>query len=142
MAFYIMGKSWINMLIFLSLAVIEIGLDLALIPRYGLWGALVPVSFVLVLAVISFHLVMRKVRPEIGTPFGFIIRCTLAAIPTCLLSILTWRWSSSTAVALMAPVGFALLIAGFRFMKIIGAEEKDLIRRLPIPARERLLSIF
>jgi O-antigen/teichoic acid export membrane protein len=142
MAFYIMGKSWINMLIFLSLAVIEISLDIALIPRYGLWGAFVPVSFVLVLAVILFHLVMKRVRPEIETPFGFIARCTLAAIPTCCISILTSRWSSPVAVALMLPVGFALLIAGFRFMKIIGAEEKDLIRRLPIPARERLLSMF
>ena len=130
------------MLIFLSLAVIEIGLDLALIPRYGLWGALVPVSFVLALAVISFHLVMRKVRPEIGAPFGFIVRCTLAAVPTGLLSILTMRWSSPAAVALLAPVGCVLLIVGFRFMRIIGAEEKDLIRRLPIPARERLLSLF
>jgi O-antigen/teichoic acid export membrane protein len=142
MAFYIMGKSWINMLIFLSLAVIEIGLDIALIPRYGLWGALVPVGLVLALAVILFHLVMRKVRPEIKTPFGFIARCTIAAVPTCLLSILTSRWSSPAAVALMAPVGFVLLIAGFRLMKIIGDEEKDLIRRLPIPARERLLSLF
>ena len=64
MAFFVMGKSWINMLIFMSLAVIEIGLDCALIPRYGMWGAMVPVSIVLVLAVVLFHLVMRRVRPR------------------------------------------------------------------------------
>jgi hypothetical protein len=42
----------------------------------------------------------------------------------------------------MIPVGIALLIGGFRIMKVIGPEEKELIRKLPIPGRERLLGIF
>jgi len=142
MAFFVMGKSWINMLIFLSVAVIEVGLDLALIPRYGIWGAMVPVSFALVLAVVFFHMVMRRVRRDVRMPAGFIVRCTLAGVPTCLLSILSSRWSSPSAVALMIPAGIVLLVLGFRALKVIGTEEKELIMRLPIPAKERLLSMF
>ncbi len=123
-AFYATGKSLINMLIFLSLALIEIGLDLALIPRYGIWGA------------------MERVRRDVAVPAGFIVRCTLAGIPACLLSIVSSRWSSPAAVALMIPAGIVLLILGFRAMKVVGADEKELIMRLPIPAKERLMSMF
>jgi O-antigen/teichoic acid export membrane protein len=142
MALYVMGKSWVNMLVFLSLAVIEVSLDLALIPRYGLWGAMVPVSIVLLLAVAFFHSAMRKLRPDIRMPLGFIIRCSAAAVPTCLLSMLSSRWTSPAALALLIPAGIVLLVVGFRVMKVIGDEERDLIRRLPIPAKERLLSIL
>jgi O-antigen/teichoic acid export membrane protein len=142
MAFYVMGKSWVNMLIFMTLAVLEIGLDLVLIPPYGMWGAILSVSIVLLMGVVLFHAVMRKVRPDVKTPAGFIVRCSLAAVPTCLLSLIVSRWSSPAVVALMIPVGIGLLVAGFRVMKVIGPEEKELIRKLPIPARERLLAMF
>jgi O-antigen/teichoic acid export membrane protein len=142
MAFYVMGKSWVNMLIFMSLAVIEVGLDLVLIPPYGMWGAILSVSIVLLLGVVLFHSVMRRVRPDVRTPVGFIVRCSLAAVPTCLLSVIVSRWSSPAVVAFMIPIGIGLLIAGFRVMKVIGPEEKELIRKLPVPARERLLALF
>jgi O-antigen/teichoic acid export membrane protein len=142
MAFYVMGKSWVNMLIFFSLAIIEVGLDLALIPTYGMWGALVSVSFVLLMAVVMFHLAMRRVRPDLKTPGGFIIRCSLAAVPTAALSFVTSRWSSPAILAATIPAGIVLLVLGFRFMRVIGPEEKELIRKLPIPGRERLLAMF
>jgi O-antigen/teichoic acid export membrane protein len=142
MAFYVMGKSWVNMLIFMSLAIIEVGLDLILIPAYGMWGGIASVSIVLLVGVVLFHAAMRKVRPDVKTPAGFIVRCSLAAVPTCLLSLIVSRWSSPAVVALMIPVGIGLLVAGFRVMKVIGPGEKELIRKLPIPARERLLAIF
>jgi O-antigen/teichoic acid export membrane protein len=142
MGFYVMGKSWINMLIFMMLAIIEIGLDLALIPKYGMWGGMASVALVLFLGVVFFHSAMRRVRPDVKTPVGFIARCSIAAAPTCLLSAVVSRWSSPAVIALMIPVGIALLIGGFRVMRVIGPEEKELIRKLPIPARERLLGIF
>jgi O-antigen/teichoic acid export membrane protein len=142
MAFYVMGKSWVNMLIFMSLAIIEIALDFALIPAYGMWGAIGSVSIVLLLGVMAFHSVMRRVRPDVRMPAGFIARCSLAAVPTCLLSLVVSRWSSPAVLSLAIPVGIGLLVAGFRILKVIGPEEKELIRKLPIPARERLLAIF
>ncbi|MGD1047837.1 MAG: oligosaccharide flippase family protein [Candidatus Krumholzibacteriaceae bacterium] len=142
MAFYVMGKSWVNMLIFMVIAVIEISLDLMLIPRYGLWGGMTGVSIALLATVVVFQVVMRRLHPDIKTPIDFLMRCTAAAVPTCLLSILAMRWHSIAALSLMIPAGLALLVVGFRLMKVIGAEEKEMIMRLPIPAKERLLSLF
>ncbi|MDD4857046.1 MAG: oligosaccharide flippase family protein [Candidatus Krumholzibacteria bacterium] len=142
MALYVMGKSWVNMLIFLSLAIVEVGLDLALIPRYGLWGAMVPVSVVLMLAVILFNSAVKRLMPDVKMPVGFIVRCSVAALPTCLLSLLSSRWSSPVSLLVLIPAGIVLLVMGFRVMRVIGDEERALIRKLPIPAKERILSIL
>jgi lipopolysaccharide exporter len=65
MALYVMGRSWVNMLIFFCLAVINVSLDLTFIPRYGLWGAFVPTSLVLLFAIVAFHLAMRRLCPPL-----------------------------------------------------------------------------
>jgi hypothetical protein len=63
-------------------------------------------------------------------------------VPTCALSLVTSRWGSPAVLAATIPAGAALLVLGFRVMKVIGDEEKELIRKLPIPGKERLLSVF
>ncbi len=142
MALYVMGKSWINMSIFLTLAVVNVGLDLLLIPRYGMWGAMIPVPIVLTSAVVLFHAAMRRERPDVRIPWRFIGRCCLGALPLAALAIPSSRWTGAWAIAIMAPAGIALLYAGFRLFRVIGDEEKNLIRKLPIPMKERLLSLF
>ena len=42
----------------------------------------------------------------------------------------------------MIPAGVVLLYGGFRLLRVIGEEEKELIRTLPIPMKERLLGLF
>jgi len=142
MALYVMEKSWVNMLVFTLLAMVNIGLDLALIPSYGLWGAFIPVAFVMILAIAVFSLVLRRIRPDIVKPAGFILRCYAAALPTALLAITAARWSSPAALAIQIPIGAVLLFLGFRFARIIGEEEKAIIKKLPIPMRERIVNYF
>lgn len=142
MALYVMGKSWINMLIFLLLAVLNVGLDLALIPRWGIWGAMIPVPIVLTSAIVLFRIATRRLRPDIRVPAGFVARCAAAGVPAAALAAASARWSSPAAIAAMIPVALLLLYAGFRLLRVVGAEEKELIRRLPIPAKERLIALF
>lgn len=142
MALYVMEKSWVNMLIFLFLAVVNVGLDLALIPRYGLWGAFFPVAFVLVLGVVVYSAVLGRMRPDVKPPAYFILKCYAAAVPTCLMALASMRWSSPVSLALQIPVGALLLLLGFRWMKVIGDEEKEILRRLPIPLKERIITFL
>jgi len=142
MTLYVMGKSWINMLVFSFLAVVNIGLDLALIPRYGLWGAFFPVSAAFIAGVATFAIVVGRVKPDVKIPVAFIARCYTAAVPAALLSLTSARWSSAPALAVQIVAGLFLLIAGFRLMGVIGEKEKGLIRKLPLPLKERILSVF
>jgi O-antigen/teichoic acid export membrane protein len=142
MALYVMEKSWVNMLVFAFLAVVNVGLDLALIPRWGLLGAFLPVAFVLVLGVLAFYTVLRRMRPDVVVPFGFIARCYAAVLPACLLALTAARWNSIAALAVQIPAGIALLIYGFRWMRVIGEGEKQLILKLPIPLKEHIIKVF
>ena len=142
MALYVIGKSWVNMLIFLCLAVVNIGLDFAFIPRYGLWGAFAPITFVLVIEVIAFSRVVRIFRPDIRVPVGFVVRCYAAAVPAALVGFISCRWNSPLELLCEALVAVALLVLGFRVAKVVGPNERELIMRLPVPFKRQLIAVL
>ncbi|MBU8923160.1 MAG: polysaccharide biosynthesis C-terminal domain-containing protein [Bacteroidales bacterium] len=142
MALYVMEKSWVNMIVLALMAIVNIGLDIALIPRYGIWGAFIPVVIVLFLEVVVFNIAVRKIRKDIRTPVGFILKCYGAAAPVACLAITASRWDSIPALAIQMIVGIVLLIGGFRFMKVLGAREKELIMSLPVPFKEKIVALF
>jgi len=142
LALYVLEKSWVNMIIFLILAVINVGLDFALIPRYGLWGAFAPVSIVLALGVVLFRFSITRFRKDVKIPIDFIGRCYISAIPAFALGIVTVRFRSPLMLGLELILAVILIYAGFRLMGIIGEEEKELILRLPIPMKEKIVALF
>jgi len=137
-----MGKSWVNMLVFSFLAILNICLDIVFIPAFGLWGAFVPVAFVLFVAVVIFNIVIKRFGKNIRVPVKFISKCYLAAVPAGLLVFTASIWSSPAMLALQVTVGGALIILGFRWMKIIGDREREIIMKLPIPFKEIIISVF
>lgn len=142
MALYVMEKSWVNMLVLTLMAIINVGLDFALIPRYGIWGAFVPIVIVLGIEVVVFNMAVRYFRKDVKIPVRFIVKCYLAAVPTACLAMTAVKWDSLGALVIQMVIGMALLVAGFRFMKILGEREKKLIMNLPIPFKEKILAIF
>jgi O-antigen/teichoic acid export membrane protein len=141
-ALYVMEKSWVNMLVFAALAIVNIGLDLAFIPRFGLWGAFFPVAAVMLLAVVVFRTVAGRFDSGLSIPAGFIARCYLAALPTALLGLSASRWDSPIALAVQMLIGVILLFAGIKFLRLFGEREKALMMRLPIPLKEKIVSIL
>ena len=80
--------------------------------------------------------------PDIKMPAGFVARCYLAALPTASLAFFTSRWDSLPALSLFLAVGAVLLFAGFSLLKVVGEREKELILKLPLPFKEKLVSIL
>jgi O-antigen/teichoic acid export membrane protein len=142
MALYVLEKSWVNMLVFAALALVNIGLDLALIPRFGLWGAFFPVAAVMLFAVAAFRAVAGRFDSRLAIPAGFVLRCYLAALPTALLGISSSRWDSPIALAVQMLIGVILLLAGSKLMKLFGEREKAFLMRFPIPLKEKIVSIL
>jgi O-antigen/teichoic acid export membrane protein len=142
MALYVMGKSWVNMLIFMFLAIVNIGLDLAFIPRYGLWGAFIPVAFVMIVGVAVFYAAVKRIAQDIYIPVSFIVRCYVAAVPTVALSAVAARWHSPAVLVPQIVLGIVLLIVGLRVMRVIGPDERVLIERLPIPFKATILRLL
>jgi O-antigen/teichoic acid export membrane protein len=139
MALYVMEKSHINLLVYLVLAVINIGLDLILIPRYGLIGAIVPVAFVIVLPPFIYGHIVGRLVGGLSLPFRFIGRCFLASSPALLMLPLLSLIRGIPELILAFVFGGTLILLTVKRLKLIGKEEADMLGSIPIPAARRIL---
>ena len=142
MAFYVMEKAWINLVVYVGLAVVNVGLDLVLIPRYGVYGAIWPVALVILASPFIYRGLLARHVSEVKIPLGFIGRCFLASAPVALLiPVLGWVEGPVTlAAAFMVAAG--LLLVSFKVARVVGAQERELLGSIPFPMAGRLLKFM
>jgi O-antigen/teichoic acid export membrane protein len=132
-ALYVLGQSrWVVVASWLALGVI-FGLDLLLVPEYGVLGALAAVGIAKIVAeLVQLVLAQRALgRPY---PVGFMLRVLLALVPGVLFASL---WRPATIPALfVAGLGFAVLFLGSLFViRPLDAEDGALLDQVSAPLR-------
>jgi O-antigen/teichoic acid export membrane protein len=138
MALYVLEKTSLNLLIYIVLAVINVGLDLILIPKFGVPGAMVPVSLAIAAQPVLYYMALRKYVPDISIPFGFILRC-LAACAPCAVVVAILHWVGGTAGFVAASlVGLAVLLVSYRAAGVFASEELAALGAVPVPLAGRL----
>ena len=138
MALYVLEKTSLNLLIYCVLAVINVGLDLILIPKFGVPGAMVPVSLAIAAQPVLYYTVVKRHIPGISIPFGFILRCVAACAP-CLVVIAILHWVGGTVGFVAAAlVALAILPVTYRAAGIFQGSELAALRSVPLPAAARL----
>jgi O-antigen/teichoic acid export membrane protein len=142
MTVYVVEKVWVNLLLNVGYAVVTVGLDLLLIPRYGLLGATIPTGIVTALTPLVRYYIARRYLEVIKIPWGFIGRAYLASSPLLLLFwAKTWvRSTSGLALLLLVAAGAALFF--YRIFRVLGPEERAMIERSGIPAGRWILRVF
>jgi O-antigen/teichoic acid export membrane protein len=142
MAFYVLERPWSSFWLYLANSIAIVGLDLLLIPRYGLVGAVIPVALVIVASPFLTYLVLRRlgVRPSI--PFGFLARVYLAAVPCGLLYPVRFWVSGKVPVALAALVAVGLYWMGLRLFRVLGEDEALLLERSGLSFAPRLAQLL
>jgi O-antigen/teichoic acid export membrane protein len=142
MTVYIFEKVWVNVLLNVAYGVVVLGLDLLLIPRYGLLGATIPTSLVTVITPFVRYVIARKYLDDIRIPWAFIARAALASSP---LLALAWakRWATDLPrTALVLLVAAAVTLLCYRWARVLRPEDRELLRRSRIPARHWILRII
>ena len=142
MTVYIFEKVWVNVLLNVAYGVVVLGLDLLLIPRYGLLGATIPTSLVTVITPFVRYAIARRYLDDIRIPWAFIVRTFLASSP---LLGLVWakRWATDlprTAVLLLVAAVVTLLC--YRWARVLRIEDREFLQRSRIPARKWILRIL
>lgn len=142
MAIYILEKTWVNLVLSLIFALVNVGLDLVLIPRYGLAGAIPPVALAVLLSPILRAIALRKLYGSVPVPWLFLGKCYLAS--ASLLLLFPIRVAGGPWVSLPLLGGAALLVVplSFRLVRIIGAEERQLLQSSSLPGKEIILKWF
>jgi len=142
MTVYVMEKVWVNVLLSVGYGVITLGLDLLLIPKYGLLGATIPTAFVTVLTPFVRWWIARRYLKNITIPWRFIGRAYLASVPLLALFWLKgWAVDVPRAAALLLAAAGVTLLA-YRLLHVLGPAEREFLARSRVPAKERILRVL
>jgi len=139
MSLYVMEKSHVNLLIYLVLAVVNVGLDLLLIPRFGIMGAVLPVAIVISITPVIYQVVVARYVEGVRIPFGFIARCFLAASPILVFLPFTSWVDGVVELVVVAVVSIGAVVLAAKWTRLIGPEEFELLESVPLPVARRLL---
>ena len=142
MSLYVMEKSHINLLIYIVLAIINVGLDLLLIPRYGIVGAMIPVALVIAVTPFIYKRVLNRFIDGVKIPYRFIGKCFLAA--SSILVLVPFLRFIVGIVELVAAtlVAVVVVVLAVKKLKLIGEEESAMLSAIPFPAAERFLKFI
>ena len=138
MTLYVLEKTSVNLLIYIVLAVINVGLDLILIPRYGVPGAMVPVAIAIAAQPVLYFSVVRRYVPDISIPFGFIGRCLAASAPALAALAVLQVMEGATGLAVAAAVAIPLVLVAYRLARVFDAGELAALRTVPVPLAARV----
>ena len=133
MALYVLERTHINLVIYTVLAVVNVGLDLVLIPRYGVYGAIVPVALAILLQPVLYYRVVRRIDAGVRIPFGYVARCMAGAAPAILMVPVLAAVPGALGLSVAAVVGAAAIALGYRMVRVVGPEELNILRRVPAP---------
>jgi O-antigen/teichoic acid export membrane protein len=134
MVLYVVERPWIALVIYVVNASVNVGLDLALIPRFGLWGAVIPVSLVIVFSPLPYLWALRRLGIRLRLPWGFLLRIYAASGSMLLLWPLRSRIGGPVTFLGLVALGVGVFVAGVRLFRVLGPEERSLIHRVNPPA--------
>lgn len=142
MTVYVIEKVWVNVLLTILYGVVTLGLDLLLIPRYGILGATIPTALVTCITPVVRWAIARRYLPGITIPWRFILRAYAASAP---LLLLFWakRWAVDLPrTGLILGLSALLTLAAYRWVRVLGPVERDFLARSKVPARRWILKLL
>jgi len=142
MTLYVLEKTHLNLIVYLCLAAVNVGLDLLLIPKYGVAGAIVPVALVTVAAPFVYRGIVGRYVANVRIPFGFIGRCFLASGAVLLLAPFTRFVTGAAHLAVALALAGVLIVLAFRVFRVVGEREREMLGAVPIPGADRLLKFI
>jgi O-antigen/teichoic acid export membrane protein len=142
MSLYVLEKTHVNLLIYGVLTVINLGLDLLLIPKYGVFGAVVPVAIAIAVQPLAYYVAVRREIIGIGIPFAFIGRCFLASAAALVALPVLHFWHGASGLAAAGLVACAAVALAYRGAGVLGADEIDAVGAIPLPGAAKLADFF
>lgn len=139
MTLYVLEKTHVNLIVYLGLAVANVGLNLLLIPSYGVLGAVISVAVVTAASPIVYGAILGRYVGGIKIPFGFIGKCFLASGAAVLLVPVLRFVTGPIAFAVACVVGLLSIVLAFKIVRVLNVEDLETLGAVPIPMAKRLL---
>lgn len=142
MTLYVLEKTHVNLIVYLCLAVVNVGLDLLLIPKFGVAGAVVPVALVTAATPFIYRVIVGRYVDNVRIPAGFIGKCFLASGAVLVLVPLLRYVTGPIQLAIAFAVAGVLIVLAFKAVRVLGRKELEMLGAVPIPMANRLLKFI
>jgi O-antigen/teichoic acid export membrane protein len=139
MTLYVLEKTHVNLIVYLGLAMANVGLNLLLIPSYGVLGAVISVAVVTAASPIVYGAIIGRYVVGIRIPFGFIGKCFLASGAVVVLIPFLRFVTGPAAFAIACAVGLLSIVLAFKSVRVLNVEDLETLSAVPIPMAKRLL---
>lgn len=139
MMLYARERSGAALRAYVVVAVVNVGLDLALIPAWGLWGAVIALGAAKILNLLLFARLVWSMMPGLQVPWAFLGRAVLASAPVLAWLLVADRWTAPWQIGLGLLAAGGVLFLGFRIARVVGPEEARLVRDTQLPLGDRLV---
>jgi O-antigen/teichoic acid export membrane protein len=131
MTLYILEKPWLNLLVWLGAAILNLGLNYVLIPIDWRLGSVLPVSLAVAIMPVVYWLLLRRLGYLVLIPWSFLGRAYLASSSLLLLwPIRGWIDGPWTLLA-GAGLALGLVIAGMKLVRVFRPEDAPLVALIP-----------
>ncbi|RLA79620.1 MAG: hypothetical protein DRG33_03720 [Deltaproteobacteria bacterium] len=142
MALYVQERAGTNFAITAMGAVINLGLDLLLIPRYGIRGAIAPVAIAILATGLLQYVASRRLMRELDIPWRDLGKVLVASLP----ALPAWfflRGVSQPPLVLGGIVATAFIQYWLiRRIGVLGKEERELIASSNLPAKGLIIRVL
>jgi len=134
---------WLIVLLRALTIAVNLPLDLVLIPRYGVYGAMWAIGIAHITSTIRNYCVIKYIlyRP-LQVPWMYIGRCFLATTPFLPLLVFINQIESIYSLIAVALPMIPLYVLGVRMAKLVGPEEANLISRSGLVGRQFILALL
>lgn len=127
MATYVVEKTWANLAVGAAGAVITLGFDLILIPRYGLYGGIPPTALGLVISNYLQYRIAKRYVPGLSLPWTHLVKVLAASCAIVLVYPLrSWAGGPGGLACTCVACGVLFIVAG-RLLRVLGNEEKEVL---------------
>lgn len=142
MALFVKEKTMLNMWIVAVGAVVNIGFDFLLIPRYGIQGAVAPVALALLVSGVVQIIACRRYAPEIKVPWQYVLKF----LPGALLVLPFWYYRAELTAPLPLLGSMAAMMVlqylALRLCRAFGDEEREIILRSKLPFKQLIVRLM
>jgi O-antigen/teichoic acid export membrane protein len=142
MILYARGKTPAALVAYLIFSSVNLLLDILLIPRFALVGAVIALSVAKLLNLVLFARIAWSEFSEIRVPWAFLTRVGFACAPVLLWWLVEGRLASPLAIVGGVLAGPFVLVMTFRIVRVVGKEEAEIIRQSKLPLTGPALRIL
>ncbi len=135
MSLLVLERPTANLAVYGVLAVVNVSLDLALIPTMGVRGAVIAVGAAMALAPALYALALARERVRVRPPWGRMARATLASAPVAAAWPLVSGVDDPWRLAAAAVGAAAVLVVTYRGARVIAPEDRSLFDGIPLAGR-------